>query len=486
MTLSPALTYLIEYLDLPEATGLPDARWEAFQLAHLNNVSLFSIENKARQVGWSWLAAAEAVAVSCCEKRSTSIFVSINQDEAGEKIRYAKAIVEALDADIRPKLITDNRMEIEFENGSRLISHPCRPVRGKARARVYLDEFAHYPNDKEIYQSALPVISKGGAIRIGSSPLGAQGLFWEIFAQSTERRYPGYWRKAIPWWAVKAMCRDVRIAMRVAPGLTTDTRVRTFGTERLIQIYENMLLEDFQQEYECLWVDEAVAWIDWELIKRNQALAAEDRLWYRKVSGVDAAMAAIDEVAYQVTNGRIEDVQVGAMDIGRKHDKSEIIVTGKTTTGQLPYRLGITLDRVEFLAQESVVNKLLDTLPVSLFLIDQTGIGMQLAENMHSRHGDKCQGVTFTADLKALWAVEIKLKMQKGDLPIPLERDLSYQIHSIKRKVTAAKNVVYDTAANEAHHADMFWSLALTTWAGRQENMTGATVGANPLAGYRG
>jgi hypothetical protein len=145
--LSPALTFLVEYLDLPEATGIPDATWETFQLRHLNNLAMLGITDKSRQVGWSWLAAAESVAIACLEKRSTSIFTSINLDEATEKIRYAKAVIEALDKEVRPTLIIDNRMELEYSNGSRLLSHPCRPIRGKARARVYLDEFAHYARD---------------------------------------------------------------------------------------------------------------------------------------------------------------------------------------------------------------------------------------------------------------------------------------------------------------------------------------------------
>ena len=146
--LSPTLAFLVEYLDLPEAVGDPDARWETFQLKHLNNPSLLAIELKARQVGFSWLSAAEAVASASLEPRIPHIFVSINQDEAAEKIRYAKQVIEALDKDVRPRLLRDNAFELEFQNGSRLISHPCRPVRGKAKAKIYLDEFAHYPNDK--------------------------------------------------------------------------------------------------------------------------------------------------------------------------------------------------------------------------------------------------------------------------------------------------------------------------------------------------
>lgn len=484
MELSPNLAFLVEYLNLPEAVGDPDARWETFQLRHLNNPSLLAIELKSRQVGWSWLAASEAVASACLNKRTPHIFVSINLEEAAEKIRYAKSVIEALDREVRPHLIRDNVFELEFANGSRLISHPCKPVRGKAKAKIYLDEFAHYPNDKEIYQSALPAISKGGFIRIGSSPLGARGTFWEIFTQSL-RTYPGYVRNSIPWWKTQAMCMDVETATRQVEDVPTEDRVRKFGAERLIQIFENLPLEDFQQEYECAWLDEAISWIDWELIKRNQMLAQQERLLNFRGKGIDGAMSAIDQAARAVVDGHLEQMFVGGMDIGRTHDTTEMILLGRNDQMRsLPYRVHITLDRVEYEDQKSVTRKLLSTLPVSSFLIDRAGIGSNLAEDM-AREFPQAQGVDFTNATKELWAVEVKLRAQRAEVPIPLDRDLSYQIHSIRRKITAAKNSQYDTEGNERHHADMFWAWALAIWAGRDDGKQ-VQVGENPLSGYRG
>lgn len=485
MLLAPSLSFLIEYLNLPEAVGDPDASWETFQLKHLNNPSLLAIELKSRQVGWSWLSAAESIANACIYPRSTHIFVSINQEEAAEKIRYAKGVMEALDSEVRPKLITDNRLAIELSNGSRLISHPCRPVRGKAKARVYLDEYAHYPNADEVYTSAMPILSKGGMIRIGSSPLGARGKFWEIYTESMQK-YPGYTRDIIPWWVIGALCKDLEAAEREAPNMVTEERVFAFGSERLITLYQNMTLEDFQQEYECAWVDEAVSWIDWELIKRNQILASEEKLWYRKVKGVDNALMTVNEVAENIRDGHIEQALVGGMDIGRTRDTTEIMFLGVSQfTNQLPYRFHVTLEKTEWEKQEAVVTKLLDVLPVTSFLIDRNGHGNELAERMSMRF-PQAEGVNFTNETKQLWAVEAKLRAQRAEVPIPLERDLAYQIHSIRRKITSAGNSQYDTEGNEKHHADMFWAWALAIWAGKSDGLNTVTVGSNPLEDFRG
>jgi phage FluMu gp28-like protein len=468
--LSPAATFLIEYLDLPSAASDDDATWQAFQIAHFNNPSLFAIALKSRQCGWSWTCAAEAVANGALIPRHLSIFVSINQDESKEKIRYAKQIIEALDDEAKPRLLHDNETYLEFENGSRIISHPCRPVRGKAKATIYLDEFAHYPKDREIYLSALPAATRGGIVRVGSSPLGASGMFWEIYEQKI-KAYPGYKRSYIPWWSVAALCKDVQAAIQSAPDLETEARVRNFGAPRLVEIFENMVLEDFQQEYECAWLDESLAWISWDEIKRNQVQAQEEKLWYRQARTVDGALRVIDEVAEQCQRGAIESALAGGFDVGRHHDLSELTFIGKSTTNQLPYRLGISLRGVEYDDQQSVAQKALRVLPITQMLIDQNGIGNQLAEDLHKEFGERAQGVDFTNPNKELWAVEIKLQMQRGQVPIPLERDLAYQIHSIKKRVSSAKNNVFDAERTNQGHADKFWALALAVWAAKSDNI---------------
>jgi len=450
----------LEFIDLPLAANVPDARWEPFQIGFLNNCTRWGIDVKGRQIAWSFTAALDAVIDGILEPDTVHVFVSINQDEAKEKIRYARAIIDAIDPPVRPELIRDSQTELEFANASRLISHPCRPPRGKPRARIYLDEMAHYPEgmDREIYRAALPATVKGdGYIRIGSSPLGARGLFWEIAAESL-RRYPGYagHRRYIPWWQVRALCRDVRVAAQIAPAMPTAERVYQLGTLALIDIFENMFLEDFCQEYECAWVDEATAWISWDLIKRNQAA---EHLWWHARSTAEAA-AMVPEILAAIRARRCEAAFAGGIDVGRKHDLTEFMVIGKGTTDQLPLRFSVSLNRVPYDEQQNCFQDLISRLPFTQVLIDQNGIGAQLAENLGRLTGT-AKGVDFTNASKEVWAVEARVQFERGNVPIPMDRDLAYQIHSIKKKITAAKHNVFDTEGNEKHHADKFWALAL-------------------------
>ena len=451
---------LVEHLDLPGATGVEDAKWERFQVAHLNDDSTFRLENKSRQIAWSWIIAAEAVAEAILDERS-SIFVSISKDEAKEKIRYARLVFENLEGISLPKIKTDNQLELEFENGARLISHSSRPPRGKARMNVYLDEFAHVQHDRQIYTAALPVISKGGRLRMGSSPMGASGVFWEIDTQSL-RPYPGYNRRRTPWYEVEAFCLNVSEAKNLAPPMLTSERVEMFGNDRIKAIYANMPLEDFQQEYEAEYVDETTAWITWEEIKQNQG--DENYLCaMAQTRGSDKSRltAAINQLAQWIREKQVETVFSGGMDIGRTRNTSELYLVGESTTKTYPLRLALTMDNTEFDDQQSVLMTVMSQLPVKKMLVDQTGIGRNLAENAAKQFPQKVEGVDFTNATKALWAGNTKMVFQQRKAPIPIDREIAYQIHSIKKLITPSKNVVFDTERNEKHHADKFWALAL-------------------------
>ena len=120
--------FALRHVDIALASQVDDARYERFQLHFLDNMSRFGIDVKSRQIAWSFTAALDAVIDGILTPNTPHLFVSINLDEAREKIRYARNIIEAIRPDMRPSLVRDSQTELEFANGSRLISHPCRPA----------------------------------------------------------------------------------------------------------------------------------------------------------------------------------------------------------------------------------------------------------------------------------------------------------------------------------------------------------------------
>lgn len=479
---TPRYLFLTQHLDLPGATGVEGATWEFFQLRHLLDDSPFRIETKSRQIAWSFLSAAEAVADAILESQD-SIFVSINQEEAAEKIRYARAIYEHLDGYPLPRIVRDNQMGLEFGNGARLSSLPARPPRGRARANVYLDEYAHVRMDADIYTAALPVVSKGGRIRIGSSPMGASGRFWEI-AEQKIRPYPGYTRVRTPWWETHSFSTAPTVARREAPKMLTSERVERFGNQRIRTIYANMPEEDFRQEYECAHVDESTAWITWEEIRRSQDPDLICHLATARPGDLLPAQEAIRRLAADIRAGRVEATYTAGVDIGRTRNATEISLTGWSTTNSYPLRLGLTLEGMEFDDQQTILADVLRTLPIAGMLIDETGIGRNLADNISRMYPGKATGVTFTGPLKTTWATDAKMLIQQHKTPLPADREIAYQLHSIKRMVSPAKNLIFDTDANERHHADKFWAWALALAGTQGERLETASAALQAAFGW--
>lgn len=461
--------FLVDFLDLPAATSVTGARWERFQIAHLDDSGTFRAENKSRQIAWSWLTAAEAVADALAdlygEPPRDSIFVSINQTEAAEKVRYARHIYETLAANPElagklPPLVRDSVLSMEFANGARLDSLPARPPRGRARANVYIDEFAHIRDDEAIYTAALPIISKGGRLRIGSSPFGASGRFWEIMTEAI-RQYPGYHRSVTPWWATYSFCVNPVAARRSAPHLDTSARVATFGNERIAAIFANMPIEDFQQEYECVFVDESRSFFSWEEIRSATHADLYAEIVITRGVAIGAALTAIRQLAAACRRGHAEQVMCAGFDVGRTRNTSELVIAGMTTAGDYPIRAVITLDATPYDAQRDVLTAALAELPILRLWIDRNGIGSQIAEEMEAHAPAIAMGAQFTVTSKQLWATTAKRLIQQNRVKLPAQRDLAYQMHSIKRLLGAGRQSIFDTESNEKHHADKAWALFL-------------------------
>lgn len=438
---------------LTDSDGKP-TRLTGYQIRHLRDSSRFRAREKARGVGFSFVCAAEALAKSHLRPDYTAIFVSINLEEAVEKIRYANLLYDSLPLKWQRKKITDNKTSVEFEDPagrhrSRLISHPCKDPRGKHKADVFLDEFAHYGHkQRSIYVAAVPIVSRGtGQLTIGSTPLTVGDLFHEIMREE-RRKYPMFTRDSIPWWACPDFCKDVARAAKEAPRMETAERVHAFGQPPLIDIFHTMEADDFCQEYELAFNDESQTFFPYELI----FACCQDDL---------ESLGTIESLA----RGTDGDFFAG-FDVGRTRNTSELIVLERRSK-RLVYRMGRSFDRSSFQAQEAFLKELLNTTPrLRRLCIDRHGLGMNLAENLRSEFRSRVEGMALIGQTKESLAVELKIAFESEAVAIPRARDLTSQIHSIKKTPTQAGYARFDTEKNERHHADKFWALALAVHAG--------------------
>lgn len=421
-----------------------------YQLALMESESRFRAMLKSRQTGLSFFYAAEGLALSHLRPEYTGIFVSYNLDDAKEKIRHASALHDSLPLGWQKRRVTDNKTELEFEDSrgrrSRLISLPCREPRGKGKADVYLDELPFMRQPRKMYTAAVPIISRGGGrLTLGSTPLGKSDLFYEIMEGEPER-YPMYDRYRVAWWDCPEFCTDVPEARRAAGSATTDEKVERFGTETLKQIRASLDVESFEQEYGLTFVDAAVAFIAWELIQ--DATRDTDDL---------PVARSIDEFVAMGTLGPL----TAGYDVGRRRNTSELIVLEQLGT-RFRERLHMTLDQSDFDLQEATLVDLMKRRrDVYRLCIDETGLGMHLAERIVRQFTGRAEGITFTAPVKSAMAHQLKIDFEGRNVEIAADRELMIQVHSVRKTVTVAGNIRLDTDHDEKHHADMFWALAL-------------------------
>ncbi len=429
--------------------------FDLFQIRFLTAESRLRSILKARQVGFSFVIAAEALARCHLKDTHLAVCVSYNLDDAKEKVHRVKELHDELPLAFQKKMVIDQRTEVGFiapghkRRLSKVISYPSKAPRGKS-GDVYLDELAHCQNDEEIYTGSMALIMKSkGQLSIGSTPLGRRGTFHAIHTQEF-RRYPGFWRQRVPWWLHRAYCKDVDTAAALAPSLPTEVRVERWGTSELLTQFNNNLIEDFQQEFECAFQDERVSFFPYELI---QPCACKERDAIPVYSSIESLARA----------------QVGPLylgfDVGRSKHPSELMLVEKVGDGFV-LRYTESLRDMPFPMQRSRLIQIMEVLGdrARKFRIDSTGLGRNLAEDLQARFGRRVEAVQFTMQMKAELANNMKVLFEERNVELPKDRDLISQIHSIKQKITEAGNAIFDAEKAKKHHADKLWALALACY----------------------
>ena len=192
--------------------------------------------------------------------------------------------------------------------------------------------------------------------------------------------------------------------------------------------------------YECQFVDESHALLPYDLLRAR----------------VD------DKLSYHLNMSTLSgpgDLYAG-YDVGRKHDLSVLVVLERLKEGYR-WRGAVELRQAPFDEQFELLTSVLKEGRLRRLDIDQSGLGMQLAEELVRRHGSQVEPITITAPLKESLASRILAVFQRGDLSIPDHRPLIDDLHSVARSVTLSGNVRYAAPREAGSHADRWTALAL-------------------------
>ncbi len=315
-----------------------------------------------------------------------------------------------------------NQYEIDLpEAGIRIIGLPANPETARGfTGDVFLDEFAMHAYDREIWGAMFPSVMRGGGeLDVASTPRGKLNKFYELadnsqFAHNT-----------------------LTINDAVEQGLTG------IDVEELREAMGDELL--YRQEFLCEFVDEASAFITLDMIR-----ACED----------EACPRTLDLKELAEHKG---DVLVG-VDIGRHHDLT--VIWALEAVGEQLRTLGlIELKAKPFREQFETLSKVLKCRAVRKCAIDNSGLGMQLAEDLVFAFGaNRVEPHTFSANVKEALGAKLRVKMEGQLLTIPVDRLIRQDLHSVEKSVTIDGHVRLRATRKEGSHADRFWALALAVF----------------------
>jgi phage FluMu gp28-like protein len=458
----------------------------------IKDTSPYSLTTKSRRTGFSFTVAMKGLIKAMDPARFKYVrqFVSYNEDDAKEKINYAKEFYHSIPKKYKKPLVSETKTTMEFydtrqKTTSRLLSIACRPPRGKGGDIVF-DEFAIYPKNKAdiIYTAGLPVVARGGAVEIGSTPLGMVGRFYDILTD--EKKYSKYTRITIPWWFSNALCTNVAEAVKLAKDLETEERVKRYGTDHIHDQFLSMLLEDFQQEYECSFIDSAMSYITMELIwantpgmregERNNALLGgdidedkeiqpEEEIEVKVFRDVDSLLAGYPSLLEKYSGGEPIRLYLG-YDVARRRDAAVVFLIGKLPSGKKLSIAEIEMKNTKFEVQLDVVRKIMHYLPVIRASVDMTGMGEPLSEKLQDELGTaRVEGILFNAENKEILALGVRTGLENNEFLLQNDSRFHRQIHSIKRIPTGVGRFRYDSERDQDGHADSFWAWALANYA---------------------
>lgn len=308
---------------------------------------------------------------------------------------------------------------IELSSGGRVISIPANPdtIQGFT-GDVYLDEFALHQDAEAIWSALFPSISKSRDLRLSvfSRPAGQSGKFYALWKSPASAGWSKH-RVDIHQAVVNGCEHDIA---ELRAGMHDETA--------------------FASNYLCEFVDEAYALLSYDLL----------------------ASCVNDELAYELDGEDLDKCVdlFGGMDIGRKHDLTVIYLIERVGVHHIT-RGVIELRNTRFAGQMAALDRVMGIRNLRRMCIDQTGLGMQLAEAAEDKYGHRIEPITFTPGVKTELAGLTKRVFEQGHVEIPDERRLIDDLHSVRKVVTTAGNERYEAPRDAGGHADRYWALAL-------------------------
>ena len=386
--------------------------------------SRFKIAMFARQCGKTFTSTLE-LALDCARaealgQRRRWVILSRGERQAreamneGVKLHLAalSAGFQAYDYEWEPGV---KALEVELPGGSKITALPANPDTARGfSANVLLDEFAFHQDSRAIWKALFPVISKPGLkLRVISTPNGKGNKFYDLMTGKDDG-----WSRHIT---------DIYQAVKDGLPRDIDELRKGAGDDDL-----------WAQEFELKWLDEASAWLDFELItscEHDQAGHPDHYTGGPCFVGVD--ISARNDLFVIWVLEQVGDVYWTREIIERK--------------------------RISFAEQDRLLDEVFENYRVLRCCMDQTGMGEKPVEDAQRRHGSsRVEGVLFTGPNKMTLATRGKEAFQDRRLRIPEGRsDLRADLHKLKKVTGPTGTPRFVAESDSAGHADRTWACFL-------------------------
>ncbi len=493
-----------------------------YQKRWVEDKSRFKIGRITRQGGKTFEATLEAV-FDCYERVTKWVCLSRGERQSKELIAqckiHAKAIgtaVEEIESIFKAEEAEYKMLEIVFPNGSRIIGLPANPDTARGwSANILLDEFALHKDSRAIWRALYPTITRGYKIRIISTPFGKKNKFYELCTADN-----GYSKHVVP---IQVAVKEGLVLRNEEGKITTIEELKKgFGDD-----------EGWAQEYEVEFLDEATVFLTYDLIasveneecemlpawahdlleeakeaykifKRTPSRASGSNDPLKASGSMDSSEPPVlsspvgavfgpppssgDHIGSPLhQSGRSSGDHAGSplrnfylgFDVGRRRDLS-VIWVDELKNGVAWTRAVIEMVKQPFFVQKRVLFRLLSHPEMRRGRIDQTGLGMQMAEEAIDKFGEwKVEGIDFTAASKEALATGLKKNFEDLQSRIPISNTVRNSLHSVKKYETSTGHFRFDAdKTEETGHADHFWAKSLATQAAGTPAIAAASAGA--------
>lgn len=381
-----------------------------------------------RRVGKSRSAAWKALWYAITHSDAEVLLTAKTQRQSMELFRQIKSEIRSSKAEEDEWGIQrETRTEVNFSNNSRIVCLPLgrdgSNIRGYGADLLIVDEAAYVPED--IFQEVLmPFLAVGeNQFVMISTPRGKRGFFWKRYdeAQRGENRY---FVQQVPTWE------NPRVPEQWVENQKKNLTPMQFKREIRGQFDENA--DAYFTEEEVTHEEVAVG---------HPVTRETDDVYL----GVDLAHTGDDESVYISvdSNGNIFDIE---------HTKQK----------QLTDAMG----RIRELDNYNQYNKI---------LIDQTGLGAGVVDQVQEDLGQKVEGIKFTNDTKQSIYSNLKNNFQNQSLTFRFEPNAGREANTMKQQLTALEYDYTSTGKLKISHPsgghdDFCDALTLAVWAKDKKN----------------